>query len=329
MNDVVDVRITLGLDVSKRTIDACLLRTNGEKQRTSIPNCLTGFHQLISWLSGLKIEDLHICLEPTGRYSRAIAAFLHGRGYKISQVNSYTVLNHGRSKNQRSKSDRIDAYLLADYCQKHNPPTWIPADQSYSQLRDLHGRISELQEMIQQEKNRLEAGFDSQLVRQDVEEHIAQLMVKKQRLEAAALELVRTDQALERNYAILSSIIGIGNSSALTLLAYVNFEKFTNGRKLACFVGITPAKYESGTSVHKREVISRKGNSDLRRALYFPAMVAMQHNPQLRAFAERLKERGKPSKAIICAVMRKLVMLASTLVRKQEFYDASKGLASA
>lgn len=329
MNNVIGMGMTLGLDVSKRTIDACLLGRDGEKQRTSIPNCLAGFHQLISWLSGLSIEELHICLEPTGRYSRAIAAFLHGRGYKISQVNSYTVLNHGRSKNQRSKSDRIDAYLLADYCQKHNPPTWVPASQSYAQLRDLHGRITELQEMIQQEKNRLEAGFDSELVRQEVEEHVAYLMVKKQRLETAALELVRTDQAMERNYAILSSIVGIGKSSALSLLAFINFENFANGRKLACFVGITPAKYESGTSVHKREVISRKGNNDLRRSLYFPAMVAMQHNPQLLAFAERLKERGKPPKAIICAVMRKLIVLASTLIRKQEYYDATKGLATA
>jgi transposase len=72
-------------------------------------------------------------------------------------------------------------------------------------------------------------------------------------------------------------------------------------------------------------VLFRSGSSELREALYFPAMVAIQHNPQMRAFADRLKEKGKPPKVIICSVMRKLLVLATTLIHKQQFYDPLKG----
>src|SRR5262249_15352669 len=329
MNITVASTLPLGLDVSKRTIDACLLLSDGQKLRLTIPNCLAGFHQLVSWLHGLSVENVHVCLEPTGRYSSAVALFLHTRGYRISQVNSYAVLHHGRSKNLRSKTDRIDAYLLADYCLKENPPVWVPAEQSQSELRDIQGRLSAMEEMIRQEENRLEAGLDSPLVRLDIEEHIAQLLVRKRHLETAAKDLVRTNQSLNQNFAILTSIIGIGEVSAIRMLALIRFQRFDRGRQVACFAGMTPKKYESGTSIHKKEHISRRGNNELREALYFPAMVAMQHNPQLRAFADRLRQCGKAPKVIICAVMRKLLVLAAALIRKQEFYDPTKGIAPA
>src|SRR5258708_23850615 len=111
--------IALGLDVAKSTIEVCLLR-KGEKrgEKRSIENSIAGGQKLINWLPNVEPPDVHVCLEPTGKYSRVIAAFLHESGFKVSQVNSYAVLHHGRSKNLRNKTDRIDAYLLADYCLK-------------------------------------------------------------------------------------------------------------------------------------------------------------------------------------------------------------------
>jgi transposase len=157
--------------------------------------------------------------------------------------------------------------LLADYCLKENPPVWVPAEQSQSELRDIQGRLSEVEEMIRQEENRLEAGLESALVRLDIEEHIAQLLVRRRRLETAAKELVRADQSLNQNFAILTSIIGIGEVSAIRMLALIRFERFERGRQVACFAGVTPKKYESGTSIHKKEHISRRGNTKLREAV--------------------------------------------------------------
>jgi transposase len=322
-----DNKIGLGLDVAKLKVDVCLL-VEGRKLTTKISNGQAGFTRLLSWLDGFDHSNIHACLEPTGRYSLPLAYFLCDAGIQVSQVNSFAVQNHGRSKNFRSKSDRIDSFLLADYCLKHNPPTWTPPPKLHCELRDIQHRLVSIDEMIRQEENRLEAGMDSPLVREDVEGHLGRLYVSRKNLEAAAKKLIQTDERLAANFAILNSIIGLGEKSSLSLLALLKFEQFKDGRQIACFVGITPREFESGTSIHYRARISKVGSATVRAALYFPAMVAMQHNPQLRNFAERLKERGKPPKVVICAVMRKLLVLASALIRKQELYDPTKGLAT-
>jgi transposase len=316
----------LGLDVSKRTVDVCLIDPDGKRQRTQIANSPQGFEQLAVWLHGIEPAQIHACLEPTGRYSRGIATHLLERGYGVSQVNSFAVLSHGRSKGLRSKNDKIDAFLLADYCAKEKPPKWVPAAQSLVQLRDLESRIAQVDEMIGQEKNRLEAGTDSDAVRADIEEHVAYLSCRKERLRAAVRDLVRSDVVLKRKVEIVDSIIGIGSASATRLVSLLRFEEFDNAKQAGTFVGLVPRQYRSGTSVHRRECISRVGSPQIRELLYFPAMVAMQHNPQMRVFADRLIARGKPKKVVITAVMRKLVVLATTLVRKDEVYNADRAM---
>lgn len=322
--------VALGLDVAKSSIEACLLRSGQKRgEKFTIANSVAGGQKLLAWLHRTDLTNLHVCLEPTGKYSRVIAAFLHDSGLKVSQVNSYAVLHHGRSKNYRSKTDRIDAYLLADFCLKEDPPVWQPPAQSQAELAEIQARLDDIEEMLGQEQNRLEAGGISFTVRQDTQEHIAQLLVRKAELQKAAKALVDTDAMLSANLQILKSIIGIGDKSALALLSAVRFEQFQKPRSVGCFAGLTPRRHESGSSISRHECISRRGSSQLRRRLYFPAMVAMQCNPQMRAFADRLRDRGKAPKLIICAVMRKLLVLAATLIRKQEFYDPAKGVSQA
>jgi len=322
-------KVALGLDVAKSTIEGCLLRTDrGRGARTTINNSIAGGQKLLTWLHGTDLSEVHVCLEPTGKYSRVIAAFLHEAGLKVSQVNSYAVLSHGRSKNYRSKTDRIDAYLLADYCLKENPPSWEPPAPSQTELAEIQARLDQLEEAIAQERNRLGAGGSSAVVQCDIQEHLVQLVVRKEQLEKAAKELIQGDALLSANFKIVNSILGLGAHSSLALLSAVRFDRFQKPRSVGCFAGLTPRRYESGVSVQMHECISRRGSNQLRKRLYFPAMVAMQHNPQMRAFAERLRENGKPPKVIICAVMRKLLVLAATLIRKQEYYDPAKGLAS-
>ncbi len=313
-------RIALGLDVSKLSFDACLIWTGGKTRKSKFPNTLQGFKELLNWLHGSDLGQVHACLEPTGVYSRALAKFLFDQGIRVSQVNSYAVQCHGRSKNFRSKTDSIDAYLLGDYCLKENPPNWEPPTQVHSALRELQHRLTCLDEMIRQEENRLEI-VETKLVREDIEDELGRLYVRRKRLEGSAKQLVKSDVTMAANFAILDSIIGIGEKSAIRLLAYVQFGQFESGRQVGCFAGLTPRDFESGTSIHKKARISRIGSAELRAAMYFPAMVAKQHNPQMREFAERLARKNKPPKVITCAVMRKLLVLAATLIRKQELYD--------
>src|SRR5262249_41033777 len=157
-------------------------------------------------------------------------------------VNSYAVKHHGRSKKFRSKTDRIDAFLLADYCLKNELPLWTPPAQSQTMLREVQHRLANIDEQIQQEENRLEAGCECQLVREDIEASLGHLYVRRKRLEEAAMELVRTDDRLAPNFALLKSIIGIGDTSAIRLLALVRFQDFQHGRQVATFAGLSPAR---------------------------------------------------------------------------------------
>lgn len=318
-------RIALGLDVSKLTIDACLLFPDGKKKKLKFSNNKAGYFELLSWLHGLPIDSIHACMEPTGRYHRALLNCLHGLGIKVSLVNTYTAQNHAKSKKMRNKTDPVDGFVLADYCLMHNPPAWVAPNDSYLQLRDLQNRLANIDEMIRQEENRLEGGLESELVRKDIEESLGRLYVSKKKLSQAAKELVGSDPRLNQCFKILNSIIGIGEPSAIMLLAMIRFDQFQDGRHVAAFAGLTPRFHESGTSIRSRPCISRTGSPYLRKCLYFPAMSAMQHNPQIREFADRLRARNKPGKVIICAVMRKLLVIASALIRKQEFYNVSYG----
>lgn len=313
-------RIVLGLDVAKRTVEACLLVSDQKPARLSFANSPQGFKQLMRWLHGFESQNIHACLEPTGVYSKGLAKFLYHAGLRVSQVNSYVVQSHGRSKSIRSKTDRIDAFLLADYCLKENPPAWEPSSELHSELREIHHRLVCIDEAIRQEENRLEA-TESKLVREDILESLVRLKMRRDSFEKTAKKLVKSDEVLADNFAILQSISGIGEKSAIRLLSLVQFERFKNGRQVGCFAGLTPKECESGTSVHMKTQISRIGSSELRGALYFPAMVARQHNPQLREFADRLAQRNKPPKVILCAIARKLLVLATTLIAKQEFYN--------
>lgn len=317
---------TLGLDVAKRTISVCLLDLDGKPQRREILNSTSGFVQLIAWLGKTPPETVHVCLEPTGKYSRAIAAFLLERGFVISQVNSHVVSNYAKVKRVRGKTDRVDAFLLADFCLKENPPAWVPAEKARVELREIEARIFNLDEAIQQELNRLEAGMQNDFARADIEAHIAYLRSSKERLEKEAKRIALGDVVLQPGFEIVSSIIGIGERSALRLLAYVPFRELPEPRSAGCYSGLTSKKHESGTSISRRPSISRVGPTEVRKMLYHPAMTAIQHNPQMRAFAERLAQKGKPPKVIICAVMRKLVVLAATLIRKGELYDCTRDL---
>lgn len=317
--------ITLGLDVSKATIDACLLGSDGTKQTVKIANNRAGFFDLLSFLHGLEIDKLHACLEPTGRYSRPLSNFLHSVGIKTSLVNCTTVKDHAKSKNIRNKTDRLDSFLLADYCKMHKPPAWTPPATTRLELRDIQNRLANIVEQIRQEENRLEAGLESAVVREDIEENLGRLYVRKKKMEAHAKELIQDDPRFTNNFNILRSIIGIGDASAILMLALIGFNEFSCGRKVGAYAGLAPIVEESGTQRSKPR-ISRAGSGQLRGALYFPALVAMQHNPQLREFAERLKAKNKPAKVVICAVMRKLLVLSSALIRKQELYDPAYGI---
>jgi len=310
----------LGIDIAKVSLAVCLLRA-GATQAGTFDNSPAGFKKLTGWLKKRKVPQLHACLEATGRYGEGVAAHLHAAGHTVSVINPAWLTAYRRVTGTHPKTDAVDAALLAEYCQRQQPGAWSPPTPEKQGLRALVRRRESLLKLEQQERNRLDSGELPDLV---VASHTAILAVLAKQMtliEQAMADQVAADPQLTRQHALLDSIPGIATTTATALLGEIDFAAFPDARQLAAYAGLTPTPHQSGTSVHSPAHLSKHSASQLRRILYFPAISAMTHDPTLRAFAQRLKARGKASMAVICAVMRKLLHLCYALLKSGRPFD--------
>jgi transposase len=311
----------LGIDIAKDTFAACLL-TDKRIAQGSFENTPAGLAKLERWLKKRKTGQVHACLEATGRYGEAPAEHLHAAGHTVSVINPARLKAFGQATLMRTKTDQTDAALLADFCRRQQPAVWTPPDPARRELRSLVRRRESLLQLRQQEANRLDSGETSPLVRASLE---AMLMVLDEQLAAidqAIAKQVKAEPELKRQHALLDSIPGIGPKTAAALLGEIDFGAYPSARQVAAQAGLTPRQRQSGTSVRGKPRISKQGSSQLRRILFFPAIVAIRHNPVIRAFANRLTERGKPKMQIVCAAMRKLLHLCYGVLKTGLAFDA-------
>ena len=133
--------------------------------------------------------------------------------------------------------------------------------------------------------------------------------------------MIKSCPKLAKRFKILCSQKGIADKTAILLLAKLDYDRFEKGRQTVSMAGLAPAEFSSGTSVRRRQHISRVGHSDLRDAMYFPAVVAMTHDPEMREFKRRLEKAGKCKKVIICAIMARLLRTGFALIRDDRFYE--------
>jgi transposase len=300
----------LGIDISKRKFDACLVREGGKFRHRAFPNTPDGFSQLSAWLTKYKVERAHACLEATGAYGEALATYLHEAGHEVSVVNPAQIKAYAQSRLSRAKTDKADAMLIAQFCAERRPPEWSPLPREVRELQALARRFDSLLEMRQMEANRLEVAATA-AVGESLAQHLAYLDEEIARTQELIRSHIDRHPGLRGQRDLLLSIPGIGETTAAKLLAEImDVKLYAGARQLAAFAGLAPRLHESGSSVRRRARLSKTGAPRLRKALYFPAIVAMHHNPHVRAMSERLKERGKCPMQIIGAAMRKLVHIA-------------------
>jgi len=310
----------LGIDIAKATFAACLLI--GKKAwQGSFANTPAGFTQLDHWLKKHTVERVHACLEATGRYSEGVAEHLQAAGHTVSVINPARLKAYAAALLKRTKTDPTDAALLAEFCRSQEPAAWTPPTPERRELRALVRRRESLLHQRQQEANRLSSGEDSCWVRESLEASLAFIDGQLAKVEQAIKAQIAGDPELKRQHALIDSIPGIGPLTAAALLAELDFALYPTARQVAAQAGLTPRQRQSGTSVHGKPRISKQGASQLRRILFFPAIVAKRHNPRLRPFAERLAERGKAKMAIVCACMRKLLHLVYGVLKSGRPFD--------
>ena len=311
--------IILGIDVAKKKLDACLIM-NGKVMTKRFANDMKGIKLLEGWLRSLKIEQAHVCLEATGTYSEMVAEFLYEHGHRVSVVNPSRIEAFARSELKRNKTDSADARTIAEFCREKDLDDWHPLPPEIKQLQALSRRLEVLEKMLLAEHNRLETA--PRTVAPSVKRVIADLEKEINNVQRLIKEHIDNNPDLKQQSELLQTIPGIGEKTASLLLSEIEFSSFSSARALAAHAGVTPRRYQSGTSLNRTR-LSKIGNARVRKALFFPAIVALRHNQVISLFARRLRENGKTPMQVVGAAMRKLIHIAYGVLKNNRPFDPS------
>lgn len=312
----------VGIDLSKDNFHACLLSDQGEAKR-AFPNSTKGFEQLVAWLRNRRAGEVRICMEATGAYWEALAVHLHGRGYLVSVVNPARIKAFAQSELLRTKTDEVDAALIARFCKSQGPESWIPPPPEVRTLQALMRHYEHLK-VTRAEQSTYAQSTDAPTVKASIGEVLATLDEQIAQVEREIRKHFDDHPDLKRKRDLLTSIPGIGETTAGSLLAEIpNLDRFESAKAVAAYAGLSPRDRRSGTSIHGRPRLCKTGSSRVRKALYMPAIVAVRFNPTLRTFYQRLLAAGKHKRLIIGAAMRKLLVLAYGVLKSGKRFDAN------
>ncbi len=318
--------IAVGCDISHKTVDVQLVDKQGkELHYLKINNNEKGFKRLLEKLPE-KPQSYHICMEATGNYYESFADFMAERGYQVTVMNPLKIKKFAESEFQKTKTktDKQDAKLIARYCQQKLLATNTvgtyqkPTEQQY-QTKRLLSYLNELKQQQTALKNRQKSTKDN-FIHAELEKQLNDIKSYIKTAEQKLAELTNSE-AKEQ----LKSIPAISETTAQVLVHYLSMFGFESANKFVAFAGLSPHQAKSGTSVRKKEQLSRYGNRILKAALYMPAVVAYRMGV-FRSFTDNLERRGKRGKLVIVAIMRKLAALAWTLYTKGEEYRKPSSL---
>lgn len=300
----------VGIDVAKAKLDVALKTPAGKWRTKVVANNSAGFEELRSWLAKHDVSCAHVCMEATGVYWEAVAADLADHGLVVSVVNPALIKAFGASSGVRTKTDEVDAKVIAGFCADRAPEIWQPPSKSVRRLRALVSRREALLDLRTQESNRLEVAA-TQEVSHSIETVIAHLDEQIKQIERQIKKDIDDDPTLRTQRDLLGSIPGVGPKTISMFLSHYGGElRFEKTRQAIAFAGLDTKKHESGSSVKGKPRLSKMGHSQIRRGLYMPAVVAMSKTPWGKAFTTRLLAAGKPKMLILGALMRKIVSIA-------------------
>jgi transposase len=316
----------VGIDVSARDL---VVAVEGRPQALTFGNDGEGHGRLVRLLQKRR-SPVRVCLEASGIYHLDLALALHrASAIQVMVVNPVAARDFGRALLQRSKTDRVDAFVLLEFARRMPFEAWCPPAQEILDLRALVRRIGALTVTRTQERNRRHAARHcaelTDAITWDIDAHLEHLAQSLERLAAQALEIVRAHPELQARFDQLTSVRGIATTSALRILAELAvLPGDMTARQWVAHAGLDPRHVESGTSLHKPTRISKTGNVHLRAALYMPAMVAIREEAHVKAFAEKLVARGKKPIQAIVAVERKLLHAIHGMWHNAEHFDGKK-----
>lgn len=312
-------QIAIGCDISQKTIDIQLLDKQGnELSYCKISNNQKGFENLKQRLPE-NPQNYHVCMEATGNYYEDFADFMIEHGFHVTVVNPLKIKKFAESEFQKTKTDKQDAKLIARYCQQkllnsNKMGAYKKPNEQQYQVKRLLSYLAQLKQQQTALKNRINSSKDS-FVTSELKKQLDDVKGYIQAAQTKLSEL--TECELKER---LKTIPAISETTAKVLMHYLTLFDFESANKFVAFAGLSPNQAQSGTSVKRKEKLSRYGNRLLKSALYMPALVAYRMGV-FKHFTDNLAKRGKTGKLVIVAIMRKLAALAWTLYAKGESYN--------
>lgn len=317
----------VGIDIAAKTVDLVVRKSDKNSPVKTFKQTPAGRTALIEYLQ--KTPPELIVMEATGVYHLDLAIALHDRKMPISVINPKSFNHFAKLKLEHSKTDSIDAALLAEYAQRMTPNKWTPPRKETLKFRDISRQINRLTGDCAKAKNRLHAMMSyegtSDLIILDEQDGIAFLENRIQRLHAVAVEIIKSDEVLAQQFNNLLTAKGVGEISAVAMLGeLVVLPETLKANQVSRHAGLDVRLSLSGSSINKPGRLSKAGNTYLRSALFMPAMSAVRHDPNAKAFYQSLIARGKKKIQAICAVMRKMLTGIWACFKLNTPYDSSK-----
>jgi transposase len=302
-------RTFVGVDVSKDHLDVAF---PGTPRIWRTGNDKPGIQAL-----GAKLQQLdfpHLVCESTGSLTRFLAKDLARREIAFSRVNARHVRDFARATGRLAKTDAIDAAVILRFAQTMQPPVTPPPSDAQARLTDLVRRRRQIVDMATMEKQRTH--IQDNALAASVHRHLEFLAAELKDIDNDIAEHIASDPQLVHKAQLLGSIPGFGKVTAATLVAELP-ELGTIGKKqIAALVGVAPMNHDSGYARGEAHIAG--GRLSVRCVLYMATISAIKSNPAIKTFYKRLRDDGKPPKVAIVAAMRKLIIIANTIVQNDQ-----------
>lgn len=307
----------IGIDVCKKFLDIYIRPADRFLQ---VPNTIDGFESLASELPRPS-EVSRIVLESTGGYERQAALWLTQQGYAVSVINARQGRNFAKAVNQLAKTDKVDAKILAWLGEALTPPVRPLASEAQQQLNDLVTRRRQLVDILTAEGNRVAMLRGKAQV--SVEVHLEWLKEQIKDLDRSIEAQIKAGEQWHKTQKLVLTVPGVGKIMSSTLISALPELGALSHRQIAALVGVAPLNHDSGQMRGKRRVFG--GRANVRQVLFMSAMVAVRFNPVLKAFYDRLIQKGKLKKVALVACMHKLLTILNAIVKSGQAWSVPKG----
>jgi len=310
--------VHIGVDVGKFDLD---FHCHESGEHFSVSNTCEGIGQAFKQLTRYTIERLVV--EATGRQEQRLVGVAQKLGVPVVIAQPIAIRRFAGALGLLAKTDKLDSRVIAQYAAVIQPQVRELPDKNTRKLKDLTIRRKQIIGMLTMEKNRLQVM--PRFLRAEIRKSIASLQRQQQRLDAHILELSEQVTAWREQRQIMESMTGVGVTLSTTLLSDLQELGTLNQKQIAALVGVAPMNRDSGKMRGKRRI--RGGRAHVRTVLFMATLSAIQHNPVIKCFYQKLVAKGKNRKVAVVACMRKMNVLLNAMVRDQTYWGEMKSMA--